>query len=276
MSEEAVSRPTLFEHSSERPARAGNASAPRLPPYVPLLSKLVWPVVLVGVLVAYHARVDSVIGHVDDAISQGRSVEIPRVLKIGEAISVAQLHNATPSDVGKNLDLSINAVGGYSDFIGKGSAVFLDQLRDQLRQDPKRKTIDVLVVTSGRQYSVKLLGMYISELGIRFIVFNQGTNFDSWIEAPLFSAQLPRLDNGDTTVSYDQLRRETVGLRTDSIPSTTSAVETLKTMEKDGLANIAVVEGGQFKFIANRDSIVAKLFVASLPNKATATAEPNE
>jgi hypothetical protein len=276
MSEEVASRPASFGHSGGLPDRVGNASAARLHPFVPLLSKLVWPVVLVGVLIVYHARVDSVIGHVDDAISQGRSVEIPRVLKIGEAISVAQLHNASPSDVGKNLDLSISAVGGYSDFIGKGSAIFLEQLRDQLRQDPKRKTIDVLVVTSGRQYSVKLLGMYISDLGVRFVVFNQGTNFDSWIEAPLFSAQLPRLDNGDTNVSYDQLRRDTVGLRTDSIPSTTTAVATLKTMEKDGLANIAVVEDGQFKFIANRDSIVAKLFVASLPSSATATAEPKE
>jgi hypothetical protein len=45
-------------------------------------------------------------------------------------------------------------------------------------------------------------------------------------------------------------------------------------MERDGLANIAVVESGQFKFITNRGSIVAEHFVASLPSSVTA--EPKE
>jgi hypothetical protein len=244
-----------------------NPRAGRLDSYIPLFSKLVWPALIIGALLAYHGRIDSILCHVDDAISRGQPVEIGNYFKLGEAISVEQLHNFAPADVGKDIDLT--KVGGYSAFTEKGSSALLDQLHKQLQNDPKGKTIDLLLLTSGGQYSAELLRRYILELGIRFVLFTDNEKFDSWIEAPLFSAQLPRSDPGaDKMLSYKDLLGGTIGRRTDRVPAATSAVDTLKTMESERLANIAVVDdANKFKFIASRDGIVAKLFVESLATK---------
>ena len=259
-----------------------NPRAGRLDSYIPLFSKLVWPALIIGALLAYHGRIDSILCHVDDAISRGQPVEIGNYFKLGEA-SVDQLHSLGPADVGKNLDLSIERVGGYSAFIEKGSANLLDQVQKQLQQDPNGRTIDVLVVKSGQKYSVQLLSLYVSKLGIRFVVFtNSDDKLDSWIEAPLFTAQLPHWENNGGAnlpntdgIGYDELRH-TAGRRSDRVPAEKSAIDTLKTMESKALANIAVVDSDdKFKFIASRDGIVAKLFVASLAIKNALDCEPS-
>ncbi len=121
------------------------------------------------------------------------------------------------------------------------------------------------MIRSDRKYSEQLLARYIAELGIKFIVFSHDDHFDGWIEAPLFSAQLARAER---TASYDELRSR-LGVRTETVSPSTSAVDTLKSMEKSRLSSIAVVDSGQFRFIASRDGIVAKLLVASIAPRPT-------
>jgi hypothetical protein len=97
---------------------------------------------------------------------------------------------ATAKDVGKEIDLSVNAIGGYDAFVDKGSGQLLYELQDRLRQSPGQ-TIEVLGLRDGFRYSTKLLHSYVESLGIRYVVFQQGDHFVGWIDAGLFNSQLP-------------------------------------------------------------------------------------
>jgi hypothetical protein len=230
--------------------------------WVPLFSKLVWPAVIVGVVGVYRDEAGTLIQNVTKAIGEGRSVEVPGILKVGERTSIGELVSMAPADVGKNIDLSVDAVGGFEEIVRKGDSRLLDQLQQRLRESPG-KTIDILVLAAGQQYSPRLMSEYIASLGIRYVVFQDGERFAGWMDAGLFNSQLPKSEQ-EQWLPYNNLRSDLVGLHEESVPSDTSALDVLKKMEEEKVDSIAVVDAERLKSIVSREGIIAKLLVASI------------
>ncbi len=230
--------------------------------WIPFFTKLVWPTLIVGLVAVYHADAGSLVHNFAEAIKAGRSVRIGDLLEIGAGAPIGDLVKASAPDLGRDIDISVSTVGGYQDFVEKGSYAFLDQLRGQLQQS-QGKTIDVLVVSSGREYSTKLLRSYVATLGIRYVVFRDGDRFAGWMEAGLFNSQLPPQDT-DERWSYAQLHDQLLGRHDDSVSSATSALDVLKKLEDVKVESIAIVDDGHFKSIVTREGIIAKLLAASI------------
>ena len=228
--------------------------------WVPLFSQLVWPAFLIGLLVVFWKDAGGVIKRIEEAIVEGRSVQVGEWLKIGERTAIGELASAGAAEIGEDVDLSVDAVGGYQDFVEKSSFEVLERLKSKLHQTPTQR-IDVMLITSGRIYSTKLLSSYIASLGIRFVVFQDAGRFDGWMGAGLFNSQLPTQDD---QWPYDRLRSELIGVSDASVSPAASAIDVLKAMDAAKVENMAVVDNGRFKFIANRESIIAKLLTASI------------
>jgi CBS domain-containing protein len=230
--------------------------------WIPLFTKMVWPAVAVGVVAVYHDETGALLHNFNAAITAGRPVKVADWLEIGAGTPIGDLVKVSATDPGKNIDLSMNRVGGYEEFTFKGSAEFLTQLQEQLRASPG-KTIDVLVVAAGHEYSTKLLRSYIAALGIRYVVFEEGERFAGWMDSGLFNSQLPPTETEERW-PYEQLRDRLLGLHKQSVAPTTSALDVLKLMEHERVESIAVVDDGKFKSIVSREAIIAKLLVASV------------
>jgi len=230
--------------------------------WIPLFTKMVWPAVAVGAVAVYHDETGALLHNFNAAITAGRPVKVADWLEIGAGTPIGDLVKVSATDPGKNIDLSVSRVGGYEEFVFKGSAEFLDQLQRQLRESPG-KTIDVLVVASGHGYSTKLLRSYIGALGIRYVVFEDGDKFVGWMDAGLFNSQLPPLEQEEQW-PYERLRDQMLGLHNQSVAPTTSALDVLKLMETQKVDSIAVVDNGKFKSIVSREAIIAKLLIASV------------
>lgn len=230
--------------------------------WIPLFTKLVWPAVAVGVVAVYHDETGALLRNLNTAITAGRPVKVADWLEIGAGTPIGELARASGADLGKDIDLSVNTVGGYEEFVFKGSAEFLDRLQRQLRESPG-KTIDVLVVAAGHEYSTKLLRGYISALGIRYVVFEEGDRFVGWMDAGLFNSQLPPAEQEERW-PFERLRDQLLGLHQQSVTPTTSALDVLKVMEAERVESIAIVDEDKFKSIVSREGIIAKLLTASV------------
>jgi hypothetical protein len=230
--------------------------------WVPLFAKLVWPAVIVGVGTVYHAEAGRLVGNFNNAIEAGRSVKVVDLFEIGAGTPIGEVVEATAKDVGKEIDLSVNAIGGYDAFVDKGSGQFLYELQERLRQSPGQ-TIEVLGLRDGYRYSTKLLHSYVESLGIRYVVFQEGDRFVGWIDAGLFNSQLPPPER-DEQWDYSQLLGALVGRHEQFVPAETSALDVLRIMEQEKLESIAVVENGAFKSMVSREAILAKLLTATI------------
>lgn len=238
------------------------ASGSGIAAWVPFFSKLVWPVLIVGLVIAFRGEAGALIKRIEEAIGEGRAVEVWDLFKIGERTSIAALAEVKAADVGRGIDLSVDRVGGFEEVVMKGSGALLDQLKRKLQEQPGAR-IDVMMVTSDQRYSTRLLGNYITSLGIRFVVFQEDGRFAGWIDAGLFNSQLPAGDR-DRIVTYPDLRGQILGISQDAVAPGASALEVLKAMEQARSENIAVVDDGTFKFMVSRESIIAKLLTATL------------
>ena len=233
--------------------------------WIPLFSKLVWPLFIALILILFRNHMISIIRKIIQAIGEGRSVEFGDWFKIGEKTSIAELSAKKASDVGDELDISVESVGGFEEYVEKSSESLLTRLRQKLRNSPTQR-IDVLLVVSGKSYSTKLLSSYISTLAIRFVVFQKENQFDGWMDAGLFNSQL---STKDEQLTYDGIRAKLIGIRYETASPSDSSIDVLKAMDKANIENIAVVDSTRFRFIAERGSILSKLITATLFNRNT-------
>lgn len=234
--------------------------------WVPVFTSLVWPVFIIAVLLLYREQAGSLFSTVEQAIKEGRSVAIADILKLGEKTTIGQLKSEQAGGGAVNVDLSISSVGGHAELVHKGSRRLLEVLKTQLQASPADR-IDVMVLSGGREYSVKLLNLYITSLGIRFVVFEEDDQFRGWIGASLFNSQLsfgPAPDSEDEWKSYDALRSGLVGISQRSVPPEMPAIAVLRVMEAEDLENIPIVRDGKFQFIANRERLMSKLLTATI------------
>lgn len=231
--------------------------------WIPFFSTLVWPLFIALILVLFRNQIKSVVKKIIQAIGEGRSVQIGDWIKIGEKTTIAELADRKTAEVGEALDISVESVGGFEEFVEKGSYSVLDNLRRKLQASPTQR-IDVLLIVSGKRYSSRLLRSYISELAIRFVVFEKQNQFDGWIDAGLFISQLPTMD---AQITYDDIRSNIIGIRQETVAPDDASVTVLKAMDNANLENIAVVDDNKFRFIADRGSILSKLIMLTLFNE---------
>jgi len=157
------------------------------------------------------------------------------------------------------FSMSVSEVAGYESILEKGSMELLEEVRRRLSEQGAA-TIDNLKVVQGHDYVAQVLNAYIATLGIKFVIFDAGGDLDGWVPASTFAAQLQ-----PDTYSYDRLRTEILGIRTERVPADATLGEVLEVMAEKHLDNIAVVDAdGAFKFMANRGDLLTELIGSAL------------
>lgn len=238
--------------------------------WIPLFSKLVWPVVILLALIVFNKQVGEVYSEVVRAIKEGRGVKIGGFIELSERAKATNIQDL----IGARL--TVDAVRGPSTEVVKGSMELLDRLKTQLPDFPNQR-IDVMKIIDGPRYSAKVIEQYITNLGVRYIVFEQQGKFDGWIDAGVFLAQLTAEDRQrspggrEFPYEYRQIKSITTGVTTDSVPPNASAKSILERMQEKHVDRVAVVsEDKKFKFIVERGDILGKLMTSLLlEQKAT-------
>jgi CBS domain-containing protein len=222
--------------------------------WIPLISKLVWPVFIFVGLLIFQNQVRDIYDMVIDGAESGRSVEFGGFLKLGAAASSTKIETLS------NAELSIRGVGGAGGVARKGSASQLGTLQKDLQENPQ-KSINTLLLSNDVRFSIKLMKQYISTLGLRFVVFQKDDKFDGWISVSSFVAQLPKEQD---LIDYPELREELlIGINTETANPGDSAKAVLTQMQELHVDSIPVVDADQrWLFFANRGEILARLITA--------------
>ncbi|MFT5312739.1 MAG: hypothetical protein ACI8Z9_001220 [Paraglaciecola sp.] len=227
----------------------------KLSDWIPLITKLVWPLIIIVSLVVFHQQATEIYNVVLKSIKSGRSVEIGGFLKLGNAATKTQISDLAFENI------SIKGIGGSGGVVRKSSGSHLVTLQQEIRDNPL-KTIDTLLLPDNIKYSVDLLKQYIGTLGLKFVVFQQGGQFDGWISSSTFVAQLPAQS---ITLDYDQLKSSVVGINQQTVSPELSAKKVLEKMQSLHIDSIPVVDAKQrWLFFANRGEILAGLITTMI------------
>jgi hypothetical protein len=220
--------------------------------WVPLLSKLVWPVFILCAFIAFRSDAARLVSISVDRIEKGAAVKTPwfELSELAQSTSVTELR----------LDnRPIEALGTSGGVTRKGTRDYLEQIRAELARNPN-KPIDTLRLVDTILFSTDLLKEYVSTLGLHYVVFERGGRFDGWMTAGTFVAQLP---GENATVDYGELKSRLSGVRTASVPSSMSATNVLAEMQKVHMDALPVVKDGKWLFFTTRGEILSSL-IASL------------
>lgn len=231
--------------------------------WIPLISRLVWPVFIVLLLIVFHSEVRQFYNIVIDRVEQGGEIRVGGFLELGELVNRTEISQLSFNNI------SVQAVGGAGGVIRKGGLSELEEIRRDLRENPSR-TIDTLLITDGIRYSVRMLKQYVSTLGLKFVVFQKGDQFEGWINAGSFIAQLPSeeqiTDNPEINiVSYEVLKRNIVGIRDNKVTPDTTVMEVLQKMRELHVDALPVVgDDGRWQFFTIRGDILSQLITSVL------------
>lgn len=223
-----------------------------------LAGKLVWPVLIVGLILVFHKDSAELATIVKDRIKSGSAFKVG-LLEVGEHAGKTSISALVFPD------LPVEAIGGPAEAVTKANERTLTLLRNELRKRPYRRVDTLLLDSLEDRYSPILLREYISSLGVRFVVFRREGRFDGWIEASLFISQLwarlnrPAEELRNETIPYSALRQETAGISDKSVKTTDSVRTVLEAMQKGHTENLPVLDGKTFKFFANRGEILGNL-----------------
>lgn len=230
--------------------------------WIPLLTKLVWPVITLFLLIVFNSEVRDIYNVVMSSMKAGRSVEIGGFLKLGEAASELEIGNLSQANI------SIRGIGGSAGVARKGSSSDLRKLQRELEANPN-KSINTLLLPDHTIFSVNLIKQYIGTLGLKFVVFQKSGKFNGWIHASTFVAQLPESnEQNDTHINFDNLRSNTIGISMQSVRPDGSAKEVLEKMSNLHIDSIPVVDAnGQWQFFASREEILANLISTIILDK---------
>ena len=230
--------------------------------FIPLVERLVWPVFIVVMIMMYSGEAKDLYGILKQRLSEGASIKIGGFLELGE--------KASETEIGQLgfANLRIEAIGGPAEAVSKESFGALSRLREEIKASPNRR-IDTLRVDDGKIYSTTLLKDYVSTLGVRFIVFERGGNFDGWLDAGVFVSQLALLRPGaspgelaQANLTYAEIRSQMVGISKESALPTDSAKQVLQNMQSLHLENLPIVKDNRFLFFANRGEILSSLMTS--------------
>jgi hypothetical protein len=218
--------------------------------WIPLLTKLVWPVIIIILLIVFNRQVSELYTVVMKSIKEGRNVEIGGFLKLGEAASSLEIGSISQEEI------SIISMGGGEGVVRKGSASELERILDDLRQNPS-KTISTMLINNDIYYSADLLRQYVGTLGLKYVVFQKNGLFDGWILSGNFVLQLPE---GDRTFSYNQLRENIIGVNTQHVKPQENTRQVLSKMQEWRMDALPVVDDdSKWLFFTTRGEILSSL-----------------
>jgi hypothetical protein len=230
--------------------------------FMPLVEKLIWPVFIVIMILSFSREARDIYGILKQRLSEGASIKIGGFLELGE--------KASETEIGQLgfANLRIEAIGGPAEAVSKESFGALDRLRQEIKASPNRR-IDTLRVDDGKIYSTTLLKDYVSTLGVRFITFERGGNFDGWMDAGVFVSQLALLRPGasagelaQANLTYAEIRGQMAGISKEFALPTETAKQVLQRMQKLHLENLPIVKDNRLVFFANRGEILSSLMTS--------------
>ena len=123
--------------------------------WIPLINKLVWPVIIGIVLLIFHSEVSEMYDLTVNRIKSGGSIEIGGFFKLGDKATnteIKELSDANLSIDVLDANLSIEGSGGLGGVVRKGSRSALAKLQQELENSPN-KTINTLL--DRRQFVIR-------------------------------------------------------------------------------------------------------------------------
>lgn len=221
-----------------------------LAPWIPMLQQLIWPVFIVLILIVFREKVEGLYTLIVERVSAGGSLKIGNWLEIGETIKTTEIQKFAKDD------LTVDAFEGDEEMITKGGTGKLNELQDKLRNNVI-KHIDVMALTNNLHYSKKMVLKYISVLGIKQVVFINNGNFDGWMESSVFTGQIFNVPVD--YLPYSELVQSLAGIQKSKVGPKEKTDEVLRFMKKEGIENVPVVDGNNFKYFVNKSDILATL-----------------
>lgn len=215
--------------------------------WISLLSKLIWPVFIVILLVIYSKSIGEAYDVVLESIKSGRSMKIG-ILELGQAADKTEIRSFPYEE------MSTIVIEGPAGFVEEAEIENLNKIKQELEENPSR-TIDTLMVKDKVIHTSDRLKRAIAKFGLRYVVFEKNGKFDGWILSSNFVAQLP-----PGSVSYDELKKSIVGIRNQTVSPDDSMKKVLGTMLDLHTDSLPVVDsGGKWKSFANRGEILGRL-----------------
>lgn len=209
-----------------------------------MIQQLIWPLFIILLILFNRGRFEQLV----DSVIKGRAVEIGGLIKIGEG-----LQNTEIKTVGSG-DFSMEAVEGDGMMIEKGGGHELEQLQRKLASGEITKINNMLIRTD-KLYVPEMLLKYISSLGIKYVIFENGQKYDGWISASAFSGQLLSM-NPRAGLYYNDLKAQIHGISTSAVQDTAKTSVVLELMKKDKADDVAVLKGEKFRYVVSKQDIL--------------------
>lgn len=225
--------------------------------WIPFFSSLVTPVFVVILIFWFRSDVADFLGIVKKAVGeQQRSLEIGDWIKIGERARTTEISKLDLGDISVSL-----SEHDYEEWvIEKGD----ESLIGKLRQESEKyggKPVDVMILKKGIRYSSAVLEKYVSLLGVKYILFMGTGEFEAWIPSGLFMGQL----RNRALYSYDDLKNDVIGLRTEFAHPSTTASDVLQQMQDSKTDHLAIVtQSAKYLYMVSKQDILAKLVSAMI------------
>lgn len=217
--------------------------------WMPVISRLVWPLFIALILLAFQSEVKEIYKSVMEG---GRGVKIAGIFELGEAANKTQVMELSDTSMTLRVD---QITGSNRAAIEKGTYAYLSQIKQQVKTDPAIK-LDTLIVKKGPTFYYPALKEYVGSLGLQYVVFLNRGKFEGWMDSSVFVAQL----QGKETVKYEDLISKIAGIKKYSVKSDDSVKVLLDKMDKYRSSSLPVVDkDNNWKFFVNRGDVIAKL-----------------
>jgi len=234
--------------------------------WIPLINKLVWPVILILIILIFLGEVKEFYGIIKQRVQSGAEVSIGGMFHLGQLAKDTSLESLS-----KNISIrsSSEGVAGIERVMGvtKGGVSHLEKLQYELRED--KINLNALLITEKYdRYSISLLKQYISSLSLKYIVFEYNDKFKGWMYSSAFVSQFP--DNQSTIQlnNFNLVKNKFLRVNTESIEIGDTAKDALQLMKLKGIDSLAVVDKNEkWLFFVEREQILADLISALMFDK---------
>ncbi len=216
--------------------------------YMPILSKLVYPALLLILALIFNKQFGEIYS---ELITKGRGG------KIGGFFEISERANNTKISLLSAKNLGIDVISDFqpednqeaSQMVTKSSEELLYRLREQLENNPNSKPYKTMVLE------------YVYQLGVETIVFINNGKYEGLIESNLLLNQI----NENDYLSYQNMMSSILGINKSIINENKSSLEVLKLMEREGINKVGIVTDSQrLNFIAERETILSKLVTSMI------------
>lgn len=235
--------------------------------WIPIISKLVWPVIIGLVFLIFHKKVGEVYNMAMERLQAGGSVEIG-FFKFGEIAKNTSIAELSLNDV--PLEVIANREPGVSRGVTKGGVQRLSALQSEIENNPD-KVINTLLITDNiNRYSIELLKEYVSTLNLPYVIYLKRGQFDGLLRSQHFIAQLPTPEEArvrNLRIDYKRLRGYK-GVSMNKALPTATAKEVLELMQEWHTELLPVVdENEKWLYVVNREDILSNLMTSLLVSK---------